>query len=226
MSSKEETINLQRRRKMRLRSGCARRRRSTTPISGEWSITEMLAWIIWREIDAVRNECDDYRRECADKPSGWGELRLRACLKNISPQAAIEELWKTAGEGRIKATALRYENAKAIDGDPIDIPARLLAAFETHRRSVDRKGDVDPTTRAGSTERFSFPIGRQKTLAKVTAVVRRTCGDVAFPPRADSTDRVHDVERPLLLTVRQRRLASITLFIGTVAIWAQLIPQF
>ena len=31
-----------------------------------WSITMTVAWIIWREIDAVRNECDDYRNECAD----------------------------------------------------------------------------------------------------------------------------------------------------------------
>ena len=31
-----------------------------------WSITMTLAWIIWREIDAVRNEWDDYRNECAD----------------------------------------------------------------------------------------------------------------------------------------------------------------
>jgi hypothetical protein len=31
-----------------------------------WSITMMVAWIIWREIDAVRNEWDDYREKCAD----------------------------------------------------------------------------------------------------------------------------------------------------------------
>ena len=31
-----------------------------------WSITMTLAWIIWRDIDAVRNECDDYRKKCAD----------------------------------------------------------------------------------------------------------------------------------------------------------------
>src|SRR4051794_15993136 len=31
-----------------------------------WSITMMVAWIIWREIDAVRTEWDDYRSECAD----------------------------------------------------------------------------------------------------------------------------------------------------------------
>ena len=114
-----------------MRGVCARRLRSTTPMSfREWSITEMLAWIIWREIDAVRNECDDYRSECADKPSGWGELRLRACLKNISPQAAIKELWKTAGEGRIKATALRSEDDKTIDRNLIDIPARLWARLK------------------------------------------------------------------------------------------------
>jgi len=31
-----------------------------------WSITMVVAWIIWGEIDAVRNEWDDYRNECAD----------------------------------------------------------------------------------------------------------------------------------------------------------------
>ena len=41
----------------------------------------------------------------------------------MSPQVAIDELWQAAGEGRIKATALEYENAKAFDGDPIEIPA-------------------------------------------------------------------------------------------------------
>ena len=31
-----------------------------------WSITMTLAWIIRRDLDAVRNERDDYRSECAD----------------------------------------------------------------------------------------------------------------------------------------------------------------
>ena len=31
-----------------------------------WSITMTVAWIIWGEIDAVRNEWDIYRNECAD----------------------------------------------------------------------------------------------------------------------------------------------------------------
>ena len=35
----------------------------------DWSITMTVAWIIWREIDAVRNECDDYREKCSD----WNE---------------------------------------------------------------------------------------------------------------------------------------------------------
>jgi hypothetical protein len=88
-----------------------------------WPITGTVAWIIWRGIDAVRNELDEYRSDCADKPSGWNELRLRACLKNISPQVAIEELWFEAGEGRINATARQCENAKEFLGIYIDIPA-------------------------------------------------------------------------------------------------------
>ena len=32
-------------------------------------------------------------------------------------------LWQAAGEGRIKATALECKNAKAFDGDLIEIPA-------------------------------------------------------------------------------------------------------
>ena len=31
-----------------------------------WSITMTLAWIIWRDLDAVRNQCDSYREKCAD----------------------------------------------------------------------------------------------------------------------------------------------------------------
>ena len=125
-----------------------------------WSITMMVAWIIWGEIDAVRNEWDDYRNGCADwvfendpiaraqigqigprkalgtftewPPSGWNRLCLRAISKNIleprqqailPPQVAIDSLWLTAGEGRIKATALECKNAKAFDGDRIEIPA-------------------------------------------------------------------------------------------------------
>jgi hypothetical protein len=151
-----------------------------------WSITMMVAWIIWREIDGVRNEWDDYRNECADwrfegkasarakvagiamkhistgkltrlpgklarlpkklrkdfqkgswhlhqwPSSGWNRLYLRAISKNIRepgqqailpPQVAIDSLWLAGGEGRIKATALEYENAKAFDGNPIEIPA-------------------------------------------------------------------------------------------------------
>jgi len=124
------------------------------------SITMTLAWIIWGEIDAVRNEWDDYRNGCADwvfendpiararigqigpqkgswhlhqwPPSGWNRLYLRAILKNeleprqqaiLPPQVAIDELWLTAGEGRIKATALECKSAEAFDGDRIEILA-------------------------------------------------------------------------------------------------------
>jgi hypothetical protein len=142
-----------------------------------WSITMTLAWKLWGEIDAVRNEWDDYRNECADwrfegkasarakvagvamkhissgklarlpgklarlpkklrkdfqkgswnfhqwKPSGWNGLCLRAHSKKQPPQVAIDSLWQAAGEGRIKATALECKNAKAFDGDRIEIPA-------------------------------------------------------------------------------------------------------
>lgn len=121
-----------------------------------WSITMTSAWIIWGEIDAVRNEWDDYRNGCADwifvpdasaraklvipdlqkdlqkespwhfhqwKPSGWKGLCSRARSKSLPPQVAIDSLWLAAGEGRIKATALEFKNAKAFDGDRIEIPA-------------------------------------------------------------------------------------------------------
>jgi hypothetical protein len=121
-----------------------------------WSITMTLAWIIWRDLNAVRNEWDDYRNECADwlyvadatahtkllvpelqedlqkespwhlcslKPSGWNRLCLKAISENRSGQDAIDELWQAAGEDRCNATALKHKNAKAIVGDPIEIPA-------------------------------------------------------------------------------------------------------
>jgi hypothetical protein len=144
-----------------------------------------LAWIIWREIDAVRNEWDDYRNECADwlfgsdphararaekiaidnitgqtsdtdlkkglkknlekgswhfhqwKPSGWNGLCSRARSKNLPPKVAMDSLWQAAGESRIKATALECKNAKALDGDRIEIPAHLWP----HLKRVD-----DPLT--------------------------------------------------------------------------------
>ena len=46
---------------------------------------------------------------------------------HLPPQVAIDELWHAAGEGRIKATALEYENAKAFDGNQIEIPAHYWA---------------------------------------------------------------------------------------------------
>ena len=48
-----------------------------------WSITMTVAWIIWRDIDAVRNEWDDYRNECAD----WrfeGNASARAKVADIA----------------------------------------------------------------------------------------------------------------------------------------------
>ena len=47
----------------------------------------------------------------------------RRIRSKLPPQDAIDELWQAAGEGRIKATAIEYKNAKAIVGDPIEIPA-------------------------------------------------------------------------------------------------------
>ena len=34
--------------------------------TSHWSITMTLAWIIRRDLDAVRNQCDSYREKCAD----------------------------------------------------------------------------------------------------------------------------------------------------------------
>jgi hypothetical protein len=171
-----------------------------------WSITMTVAWIIWHDRDAVRNQYDDYRNECADwrfegnasarakvadiamavistaqiapcdpdlqkgliappPPfkardldatflldlqkdlqkgswqlrewglSGWKGLRLRALPEN--PQVAIGELWHAAEEGRIKATALEYENDKAYVGKPIEIPTH----YWSYLRPID-----DPLT--------------------------------------------------------------------------------
>jgi hypothetical protein len=151
-----------------------------------WSITMTAAWIIWRDLDAVRIEWDDYREKCADwkfektlverlaekiasndrtglarrypdvqkklqeklkeqklekepsshrrhwPPSSWNGLCLKAISEAVldprqqvilSSQDARVELWQAAGEGRIKATAREYKNAKSILGDPIEIPA-------------------------------------------------------------------------------------------------------
>ena len=47
----------------------------------DWSITMTLAWIIWRDLDAVRNELDSYREKCADwrfeRPPGARTLAAR-----------------------------------------------------------------------------------------------------------------------------------------------------
>jgi hypothetical protein len=132
-----------------------------------WSITMMVAWIIWREIDAVRNEWDSYRSDCADwlffrsdsttrkkvagdlapqngswdfrqwKPSGWNGLRRRALSQNIPPQVAIDSLWQSAGEDRIRATAIECKNAKTFDGNLIEIPAHYWARL---KRADDPSG--------------------------------------------------------------------------------------
>ena len=49
-------------------------------------------------------------------------------LERIRP--AIDELWLAAGEGRIKANALECKNAKAFDGDPIEIPVHYWARLK------------------------------------------------------------------------------------------------
>jgi hypothetical protein len=144
-----------------------------------WSITMTVAWIIRRDLDAVRNEWDDYRNGCADwvfesdatararvaavammnistsrivpfDPdlqknlqkklpkklrkdfqkgswrlreagySGWSTLRAS---ERMRPQDAMDDLWQAAEGGKIKATALEYENVKAYVGNPIEIPA-------------------------------------------------------------------------------------------------------
>ena len=59
------------------------------------------------------------------KPSGWSELRSRARSEN--PQVAIDLLWRAAGEDNIRATALECKNAKAFDGNLIEIPAHYWA---------------------------------------------------------------------------------------------------
>jgi hypothetical protein len=161
---------------MSTEEACARRVRpphekyDDTDKRSHWSITMTLAWIIWGEIDAVRNQDDSYREKCADwryvsdaaaraeverivkmnvstgklapfeklpkklrkdfqkgswhlcswKPSGWNTLRAS---EHIRPQVARDELWQAAGEGRIKAAAIEYKNAKAIVGDLVEIPA-------------------------------------------------------------------------------------------------------
>ena len=139
-----------------------------------WSITMTAAWIIWRKINAVCNEWDVYRNDCADwvfetdpvvrkrveriavanitgqiapsdpdlqkdlpkkgswhfrqwKPSGWNRLFLGALSESLQPQVAINSLWLAAGEGKIQATALECKNAKAFDGDLIEIPAHYWA---------------------------------------------------------------------------------------------------
>ena len=176
-----------------------------------WSITMTLAWIIWRDLDAVRNECDDYRKECADwrfesnpsarakvadiamkhistgkcacplarngeapeglqkgswqlrewRRSGWNTLRA---LEHMRPQDAINELWQAAGEGRIKAIALEYKNAKAFVGNPIEIPAPHWAYL---KRVDDPSGKpMLSAHEAGSTGRFSFADWTSKNFGQ------------------------------------------------------------
>ena len=90
-------------------------------------------------------------------------------LENIRPQVAIDELWHAAGEGRIKATALEYENVKAFVGR---MPANRSKSPPSHwaylkrRRSVDRKGDTARRQEAGSTGRFSFADWTSKNFGQ------------------------------------------------------------
>ena len=92
----------------------------------------------------------------------------------MRPKDAIDELWEAAGEGTIKATALEYENAKAYIGNPVEIPARHSPHLTRDGDPLTGKAMLSGHRWPGLSRGSVFPIGRQKTLAKVTAVARRT----------------------------------------------------
>ena len=114
------------------------------------------------------------------KPSGWNRLCLAALSENRPPQVAIDSLWLAAGEGRIQATAIESKNAKAFDGDLIEIPAHHWARL---KRADDARPErrCCPTTKAGSTERFSFPDWTSKNFGQ-SQPVRRT-SSLRFPEK-------------------------------------------
>ena len=89
-----------------------------------WSITMTVAWIIWRDLDAVRNECDDYRNECAD----WiFELRKRrpAAERLLPAMLPRIDLPRALLRGRfMKAAAAIEWNGVPIDTATLDLLRR------------------------------------------------------------------------------------------------------
>ena len=144
------------------------------------------------------------------QPSGWSRLCLRAISENLPPQVAIDSLWLAAGEGRIKATAIEYENAKAFQGNHDRNPRPSLAAFETHRRSVDRKGDVVRRQWTGSTERFSFPDWTSKNFGQSHAVVRRTARARRKPAPEQTRSAEPKLLKPKVWLAKIRKRPSTT----------------
>jgi len=145
-----------------------------------WSITMALAWIIWGDIRAVREEWDDYRSQCAEwrffpdlkvdaselegairnatlnepapsdpeifdpgrssgswklsgwGPSGWLGIEFKARRDEVPWERMIEVLWLAAGEGRIKATALKCAT-RSSDGKMVEIPTHLWPRLRRRR---------------------------------------------------------------------------------------------
>ncbi len=119
-----------------------------------WTLAMAVAWIVWRTPDAVRENWDDYRRECFDwepapccrrieggvfacptKTSLTGSPQTGEATstasgpdedrKLMSVKSAREQLWQALEEGRLTATGERD-----LSGDPIQIPAHKWPSLE------------------------------------------------------------------------------------------------
>ena len=86
-----------------------------------WSITMTVAWIIWGEIDAVRNEWDDYRNECADWRFESHIARAKVAARDEAPlDRQTYTLARKLARFRKLQKDLRRAPGTFTNGNPLD----------------------------------------------------------------------------------------------------------
>jgi hypothetical protein len=90
-----------------------------------WSITMVVAWIAWRDIDAVREEWDEYRSECAD----WLFFGDSDSLENVGAAADLASNEIAPNESKWLLIPRRPSNLVIMTRESPE-PPQLQAAIE------------------------------------------------------------------------------------------------
>ena len=95
-----------------------------------WSITMTLAWIIRRDLDAVRNEWDVYRDECAD----WSSCRRHRPRKGRRhrDESSTGQIARSGLQKDLKKGSWHFHQWNSLDGSTM---------FEGDLENIRRKRD-------------------------------------------------------------------------------------